>query len=74
MIPKITNSYFQCTDEQFLCDIQSDGSSTSSSSVMELMTVMMDMMRIPSTVTFGLVKSSVIACEVQFLICTQMHT
>ena len=29
MIPKITNSYFQCTDDKFLCDIQSDGSSTS---------------------------------------------
>ena len=43
-------------------------------SVMELMTVMMDMMRIPSTVMFGLVNSFAIVNEVQLLICTQMHT
>ena len=28
MILNITNSYFQCTDVQFLCDNQSDGSAT----------------------------------------------
>ena len=28
MILKIANSYFQCTDDQFLCDIQSNESAT----------------------------------------------